>query len=127
MDSIKPIRTDEEHAEVLREIEALWDAEPGSPRHDRSEVLGILASAYEETRWPMDPPDPVEAIRFHMEQNGHAQADLARLLGSRSRASEILSRRRHLTLEMAWRLSQEWKIPAESLLRPYPLATSSAA
>lgn len=70
MDGIKPIRTDEEHAEALREIEALWEAEPGPPRHDRLEVLGILAAAYEESRWPMDPPDPVEAIKFRMEQNG---------------------------------------------------------
>jgi HTH-type transcriptional regulator/antitoxin HigA len=83
-----------------------------------------LIEAYERERWPIDPPDPVEAIRYCMEQQGRSQSDLAVLLGSRSRASEILSRRRPLTLEMVRKLHLEWGIPAESLLRAYDLAIS---
>lgn len=116
---IKPIHTDDDHAAAMAEIERLWDAEPGTPEHDKLEVLAALVDAYEAKRWPIDPPDPVEAIRWRMEQAGYTQADLATLLGSRSRASEVLNRRRHLTTEMAWKLHREWRIPAESLIRPY--------
>lgn len=127
MDTIRPIRTDEDHAAAVADIERLWDAEPGTAEHDRLEVLGTLVDAYEARRWPIDPPDPVEAIKSRMEQAGYTQADLARVIGSRARASEVLARKRRLTLEMAWRLSTEWQIPAESLIRPYPLFGSRAA
>jgi HTH-type transcriptional regulator/antitoxin HigA len=80
-------------------------------------VLAALIEAYEAKHWPIEAPDAVEAIRFRMGMAGFTQADLARLLGSRSRASEILRHRRPLTLEQAWKLHQEWQIPAESLLR----------
>lgn len=121
MDPIKPIRTDQDHADAIAAIESLWDAEPGTAEHDRLEVLGTLVDAYEAQRWPITAPDPVDAIKARMEQAGLTQTDLARLIGSRARASEILSRKRRLTLDMAWKLSQEWRIPAESLIRPYPL------
>lgn len=127
MFDIKPIRTDEDHAAAVAEIERLWDAQPGTSEHDRLEVLATLVDAYEEKRWPIDLPDPVEAIKFRMEQAGYTQSDLSRLLGSRPRASEILNRQRHLTLDMVWTLSTEWKIPAECLIRPYPLSKRSAA
>jgi HTH-type transcriptional regulator/antitoxin HigA len=73
---------------------------------------------YEKKHWPIDPPDPTEAIRYRMETGGYTQADLGRLIGSRQRASEILTRKRRLTMEMAWKLHREWGIPAESLIRP---------
>jgi HTH-type transcriptional regulator/antitoxin HigA len=127
MEQLKPIRTDQDHADAVAEVESLWDAAPGTSEHDRLEVLGTLIDAYEAQRWPIDPPDPVEAIKARMEQAGYSQSDLARLIGSRARASEILARKRRLTLDMAWKLAQEWQIPAESLIRPYPLTGSKAA
>jgi HTH-type transcriptional regulator / antitoxin HigA len=113
---LRPLRNDQEHTEALAEIERLWNAEPGTPEHDRLEVLALLVNAYEDRRWPIEPGDPVAAIKFQMEQAGHTQADLAKLLGSRSRASEILNRRRPLTIEMAARLHRAWRIPAECLI-----------
>jgi HTH-type transcriptional regulator / antitoxin HigA len=123
---IAPIRNDAEHEAALRQIEALWNAEPGTADHDRLEVLGTLADAYEATRWPIDAPDPVEAIRAHMDTAGYQRADLVKLLGSRSRATEILGKRRALTLPMIWRLTREWRIPAEILIAPYALKKSGA-
>lgn len=119
---IKPIRTDADHAAAVAEIERLWSAAPGSPEHDRLEVLGTLVDAYEQTRWPIEPPDPVEAIKIRMEQAGYSQADLGRLLGSRARASEVLARKRRLTTEMIWTISRHWNIPAENLIRPYEVS-----
>jgi antitoxin component HigA of HigAB toxin-antitoxin module len=119
---IRPIRTDEDHAAAVAAIESLWEAEAGSADHDKLEVLGALVSAYEDQRWPIEPPDPIEAIKIRMEQTGRSQSDLAELVGSASRASEILNRRRRLTLEMIWRLNREWRIPAEILVRPYRIA-----
>jgi len=127
MEQLKPIRTDQDHANAVAEVERLWNATPGTPEHDRLEVLGTLIDVYEAQRWPIDPPDPVEAIKARMEQAGYSQSDLARLIGSRARASEILARKRRLTLDMAWKLAQEWQIPAESLIRPYSLHGSKAA
>lgn len=115
---LRPLRTDRDHAAAVREIERLWAAKPGTPDHDRLEILGTLVDAYEARRRLIDLPDPVEAIRFHMGQRGLTQADLAALLGAASRASEILRRRRRLTLDMAWKLHRAWGIPAESLLQP---------
>ncbi len=123
---IRPIRTEEDYEAALKEIEPYFDQEPepGSPEADRFDVLATLIEAYEREHWPIEPPDPVEAIRYCMEQRGYTQADLAALLGSRSRASEILKRRRPLTLEMIRKLHCKWDIPAESLLRPYDLEIS---
>jgi HTH-type transcriptional regulator / antitoxin HigA len=119
---LRPVRSKAAYKVAVAEIDRLWDAKPGTPEHDRLEVLGILVDAYEAERWPIDPPDPIEAVKFHMEQTGRTQADLARLLGSPSRASEVLRRRRRMTIEMAWQLHREWGIPADSLLQPYKLA-----
>lgn len=119
---LKPIRSKAAYAAALAEIEHLWDAKLGTSAHDRLEVLGILIDAYEAERWPIDPPDPIEALKFHMDQTGRTQTDLAELLGSASRASEVLRRKRRMTIEMAWQLHREWGIPADSLLRPYKLA-----
>jgi len=114
--AIHPIHTDADHKAAITRIEALWDAKPGTPKHDELEVLGILVAAYEERQWPILPPDPVEAIKFHMEQNGFRQKDLAGVIGSESRASEILNRRRPLTVQMIKAIHAAWSIPLESLI-----------
>ena len=114
--TIKPIRNDADHAAALARIEELWGYEPGTPEEDEFDVLSVLVSAYEDKRWPILPPEPVEAIKFHMEQNGLRQKDLARVLGSESRASEILNRQRSLSMENVRAIYKAWHIPLESLL-----------
>ena len=116
--NLHPIRSDVDHDAGLARIEALWEAEPGTPAHDELEVLAILVAAYEESRWPILPPDPVAAIRFHMDQNELRQKDLAGVIGSTSRASEILSGRRALTLEMIRAIHAAWAISLEALVGP---------
>jgi HTH-type transcriptional regulator/antitoxin HigA len=116
MMTIHPIHTDADHEAALARIEVLWDALPGTPEHDEIEVLSILVSAYEDGRWPILPPDPVDAIRFHMEQNGLKQKELASVIGSSSRASEVLNRHRPLTVEMIRAIHKEWMIPLEALI-----------
>lgn len=113
---IKPIRTATDHRKALREIERLWNAAPRTPEHDRLEVLETLVVAWEEKHIPIAPPDPVEAIRFRLDQLGLGQSDLARILGSRARASEVLNHRRSLSLSMMKRLHRELGIPADVLL-----------
>ena len=118
---IRPIKTEADYDWALREIEPYFAREPkrGSAEADRFDVLAALIEVYEANHWPIDAPDPVEAIRFCMDHGGYGQGDLARLIGSRSRASEILRRKRPLTMEQAWKLHTEWNIPAEALLKPY--------
>jgi HTH-type transcriptional regulator/antitoxin HigA len=118
---IRPIVTDDDHREALKEIDRLWDAEDGTPEAARLDAIVTLVVAYEQKHWPVEPLDPVETIVGHMDLNGYTQTDLARLIGSRSRASEILNRKRPLTLAMIHKLHEEWKIPAELLIRPYKL------
>ncbi|HEY3354971.1 MAG TPA: helix-turn-helix domain-containing protein [Polyangia bacterium] len=113
---IKPIRTEAQHRAALATIERLWDAQPGTPDHDRMEVLATLVDAYEREHHPIPPPDPIAAIQFRMEQLGLRRKDLERLLGSRARVSEVLNRRRRLTLAMIRRLHAELGIPADVLL-----------
>lgn len=117
---IRPIRTEADYDWALGEIAPYFDAEPakGTPEADRFDVLAELIGAYESRHWSIDLPDPIDAIRHRMEIGGFTQKDLADLLGSRSRASEVLNRRRPLTLEMARRLHEAWHIPAEVLIRP---------
>ena len=119
---IRPIRTDEDHAAAVREIAVLWGAAPGTPEAERLDVLATLVDAYEDRRWPIPEVDPIEAIRQSMEMEGRSQADLAELLGSAPRASEILRRKRALTLPMIWAPHKAWRIPAEALVKPYKLA-----
>ncbi|HEX3675242.1 MAG TPA: helix-turn-helix domain-containing protein [Rhizomicrobium sp.] len=121
---LHPIRSEKDHNSALREIERLWGAKQRTPEGDRLEILLTLVDAYEEQHWPIAPSDPIEAIRFRMEQAGHTQAELASLLGSQSRASEILKRKRPLTLQMIWKLHEAWGIPAEILIRPYETVTA---
>src|SRR5215210_3529960 len=108
---IRPIRTDEDHAAALREIERLWGAPAGSPEGDKLDVLATLVDAYETGRWPMADTDPVAVLRFAIDEMGYSQSDLAAILGSHSRASEVLNRKRALTIEMIDKISKAWRIP----------------
>jgi HTH-type transcriptional regulator/antitoxin HigA len=119
---IRPIRTETDHRAALKEIEACWGATEGTEEGDRLDVLLALIDAYEEKHWLIDVDenfDPVDVLNHAIEEMGHSQADLAELLGSRSRASEILSRRRALTVDMIHKISKAWKISADLLVRPY--------
>jgi HTH-type transcriptional regulator/antitoxin HigA len=116
---LRPIKNKAAHKEALKEISALLSVPPGSPEADRLEVLSMLVEAYEEEHYPVDPPDPVEAILFRMEQQGLKRRDLEPFIGNRARVSEILNRRRPLSVEMIRRLHNGLGIPAEVLIRPY--------
>ncbi len=120
---IRPIRTPKDHAWALAEISPYFDDPPalGTPEADRFDVLADLIAAYEDRRFPIEAPEPIDLLVSHMEMTGRTQADLARLLGSRPRASEILNRKRALTVDMIHRLHVEWGIPAYSLVAPYHL------
>jgi HTH-type transcriptional regulator/antitoxin HigA len=113
---IKPIKTERDYQTAFKEIEKLWDAKPNSTKGDRLEVLVTLVEAYEQKRYPIDPPDPIEAIKFRMEQLELKPSDLADILGGRNRVSEILNRKRKLTVDMMRSLRKRLAIPAESLL-----------
>jgi HTH-type transcriptional regulator/antitoxin HigA len=116
---IHPIRNDDDHAAAIREIEKLWGAAAGTEEGDKLDILSTLVEKYEDIRWPsIDIPDPIDLLNFAIEELGHSQAELAELLGSRSRASELLNRRRPLTVEMIHKINQAWKIPADLLVRP---------
>jgi HTH-type transcriptional regulator/antitoxin HigA len=113
---IRPIHTKEDHDAALRRIEALWGAPEGSVEGDELDILATLVERYEEARWPVEHATPLGMIEFYMEQNGYTQSDLAKLLGSRSRASEILNGKRELTLDQIRLLSRHWRIPAGLLV-----------
>jgi HTH-type transcriptional regulator / antitoxin HigA len=123
---IRPIRTEEDYKAALREVSAYFDNEPtpGSPEGDRFEVLLTLLEAYEARHYPIELPDPVEAIKFRMEQAGLTPKDLVPFIGRLNRVYEILNRKRPLTLNMIWKLNQNLGIPAECLIQPpkLPLA-----
>jgi len=116
---IKPIRTEADYKAALKEISALMesDPEPGTADGDRLDILATLVEAYENRHFPMDLPDPVEAILFRMDQQGLMPKDLEPMIGQRNRVYEILNRKRPLTMAMVWRLHKGLGIPAESLIR----------
>jgi HTH-type transcriptional regulator / antitoxin HigA len=114
--TIKPIKTERDYRKALKEIEKLWDAKPNTPMGDRLDVLVTLVEAYEQKHYKVDPPDPIEAIKFRMEQLELKPSDLAKILGGRSRVSEVLNKKRKLTVEMMRSLRKHLAIPAESLL-----------
>ena len=121
---IKPIRTEVDYDRALAEIDDLMGAASGTPEGDDLEVLTTLVEAYEAEHWPMEAPDPIAVIEHVMEARGLRQKDLAALIGSQPRASEVLNRQRPLTLAMIRALSAEWNLPAEVLVREYELATA---
>ncbi len=114
---VAPIKTTRDYRRVLKEIEGLMHARRGTPEGDRLDVLVTLVEAWETKHYPIDLPDPVEAIKYHMEQKGLAPRDLVRYIGSRNRVYEVLNRKRSLTLRMVWRLHKGLGIPAESLIK----------
>ncbi len=115
---IKPIRTRTDYERALREIERLWGAKQASPEGDRLDVLATLVDAYEREHFPIDPPDPIETIRFRLEQQGLDPRALIGVIGGRSRVYEVMHRKRALSLEMIRRLHERFGIPAEVLIRP---------
>jgi HTH-type transcriptional regulator/antitoxin HigA len=121
---VRPIRTDKDHRAALAEIDACWGAAEGTEEGDRLDVLLALVEIYEAKRWPIDIDDsfdPIDVLGYVIDELGHTQGELAEILRSRSRASEILSRRRALTVDMIHKISEAWKIPADLLVRPYKI------
>lgn len=116
---IKPIKTEQDYNQALERLEVIFHAKKGSPEGDELEILGILISQYESEHFPIGLPDPVEAIKFRMEQLGYSQKDLAEIVGLKSRASEILSRKRKLSLEMIRKLHDKLNIPTDVLIQLY--------
>jgi HTH-type transcriptional regulator/antitoxin HigA len=115
---LKPIRTTADYERALAEVERLWGAKSGTPKGDRLDVLATLIDAYEAEHYPVDPPDPVEAIKFRMEQQGLSRKDLEPLIGTRTRVAEVLNRKRSLSIGMIRRLHKRLGISAEVLIRP---------
>ncbi|MDE0031820.1 MAG: transcriptional regulator [Deltaproteobacteria bacterium] len=114
---IEPIKTKRDYHRTLKEIEGLMTAKRNTPEGDRLDVLVTLVEAWEARHYPLDLPDPVAAIHYHMEQNELAPKDLIPYIGSRARVYEVLNRKRSLSLRMIWRLHQGLGIPAESLIK----------
>jgi len=115
---VKPIRTAKDYEAALKEVERRWGAKTGTPAGDRLDVLATLIDAYEAEHFPMDPPDPIEAIKFRMEQQGLTRKDREPLIGTRTRVAEVLNRRRNLSIAIIRRLHVALGISAEVLIRP---------
>lgn len=116
---LKAIKTKKDYRAALDRLEIIFDAKKGSPEGNELEILGILIEQYENEHFPIDLPDPIEAIKFRMEQLGYSQTDLAKVVGLKSRASEILNRKRKLSLEMIRQLHDKLNIPTDVLIQVY--------
>jgi HTH-type transcriptional regulator/antitoxin HigA len=114
--AIEPITNDADHKAALERIEAIWSARPGTPEFFELDALATLVEHYEDKRWPATATSPLEALKFAMEQQGYGQADLAGLLGSRSRASEVMNGKRWLTLGQIRKVARTWRIPVAQLV-----------
>ena len=117
--NINLIKTENDYNQALERLEIIFDAKKGTNEGDELELLGILIDQYEKDYFPIDLPDPIEAIKFRMEQMGYTQNDLAKIIGFKSRASEILSKKRKLSLEMIRQLHTSLNIPTEVLIQSY--------
>ena len=115
---IKPVRTNADYERALREIERMWGAKEGTPQGNRLDVVATLVEAYERKHFPIDPPDPIEAITFRLEQQGLDARALIGVIGGRSRVHEVMHGQRALSLTMIRRLHERFGIPAEVLIRP---------
>lgn len=115
--NITPIKTQRDYRRALKDVEGLMTAKRGTPEGDRLDVLVTLVEAWEAKHYPLDLPDPIEAIKYHLDQSGLAPRDLIPFIGSRNRVYEVLNRKRPLTLKMIWRLHDGLGIPAESLIK----------
>ena len=118
MKSLKPIKTRSDYEAAVAEMTRLWGAKSGTPDGDRLDILATLVGTYEAQHFPMDPPDPIEAIKFRMEQQGLTRKDLEDILGTRTRVAEVLNRRRGLSINMIRRLHEKLGISADVLIRP---------
>jgi HTH-type transcriptional regulator / antitoxin HigA len=118
MSDVKPIRTEADYEAALAEVERLWGAKAGTPRGDRLDVLATLIDVYGSQHYPMDPPDPIEAIKFRMEQQNLTRKDLEGIVGTRTRIAEVLNRRRGLSINMIRRLREKLGISTDILIRP---------
>jgi len=118
MRNLKPIKTRADYEVAVTEMKRLWGAKSGTPDGDRLDILATLVDTYEARHFPMDPPDPIEAIKFRMEQQGLTRKDLEEILGTRTRVAEVLNRRRGLSINMIRRLHEKLGISAEVLIRP---------
>lgn len=116
MKVLKPIRNEKDYERALAEVEVLWGAKAGTPKGDRLDILATLIEAYETEHYPMDPPDPIEAIKFRMEQQELSRKDLEEILGTRARVSEVLNRKRGLSINMIRALHEKLGISAEILI-----------
>jgi HTH-type transcriptional regulator/antitoxin HigA len=117
--TLRPIKNEQDYNLALERLEMIFDSKKGTPEGDELEILGMLIEKYEDEHFPIDFPDPIEAIKFRMEQMGYTQSDLAKIIGLKSRASEILNKKRKLTLEMIRSLHDIMKIPTEVLIQVY--------
>jgi HTH-type transcriptional regulator / antitoxin HigA len=113
---IKPIRNDKDYKKALARMNDIFDSKPGTKEGDELEILGILIEKYEDENYPIEAPDPIEALKFRMEQMGYKQKDVAKILGYKGRVSEILNRKRKLTIDMVRKLHNKMQIPLESLI-----------
>src|SRR5580658_10458704 len=118
MKDLRPLKTEKDYEAALKEIERVWGARLGTPDGDRLDILATLVDVYEREHYPMDPPDPIAAIRFRMEQQGLSRKDLESVLGTRTRVSEVLNRKRALSINMIRRLHDKLGISANVLIRP---------
>ena len=118
MSDVKPIRSEKDYEAAMVEVESLWGSKNGTPKGDRLDVLATLIEAWEAANYPMDQPDPIEAIKFRMEQQGLTRKDLEGIIGTRARIAEVLDRKRGLSIAMIRRLNAELHIPAEILIKP---------
>lgn len=125
MKDLKPIKTKADYKASLAEIDRLWGARSGTPEGDRLDILATLIDAYENEHYPMDPPDPIEAIKFRMEQQGLTRKDLVEIFGTRTRVAEVLNRRRGLSINMIRRLNKKLGISVDVLIQP--IRTEKAA
>ncbi|MEI6584461.1 MAG: helix-turn-helix domain-containing protein [Sediminibacterium sp.] len=116
---LKPIKNKKDYQVALNRLEVIFDAKPGTKDGDELEILGMLIEKYEQIKFQIEYPDPIEAIKFRMEQLGYSQTDLAKVVGLKSRASEILNRKRKLTLEMIRNLHKTMNIPTDVLIKSY--------
>ena len=125
--NIKPIKSEVDYKVALERIETLWDAEPNTKKGDELAILAILVENYESEKYKILPPDPIEAIKFRMDQTGLKKTDLARYLGGRNRSTEILNRKRSLSVRMMRALHNNLNIPAASLLAETAMTTKKRA
>ena len=117
--NIKVIKTERDYNKALKRLEVIFDAPVNTSEGDEAELLGILIEKYEDEHYPIEAPDPIEAIKFRMEQMGMDKKDLAKVIGYKSRVTEIFTRKRKLNLKMIRRLHEKMNIPYESLISEY--------